>query len=71
MYKVQPKRYAPELIGAIAGGAAGFARYYFFGCANGTCLLSSNPAISTVYGMVMGMLIFSFFKTSNHNKTTK
>jgi hypothetical protein len=46
-------------IAAIIGGAAGYAYYYYVGCASGTCPISSNPYISTVYGMVMGMLFVS------------
>ncbi len=39
------------------GGAAGFAYYYFIGCASGTCPISSNPYISTVYGALVGAVL--------------
>jgi hypothetical protein len=44
-------------IAVVMGGAGGYAYYYYVGCASGTCAITSNPYISTVYGMVMGMLL--------------
>jgi phage shock protein E len=40
-----------------AGGAAGFAYYYYVGCVSGTCPITSNPYISTGYGMMIGALL--------------
>jgi len=40
----------------VGGGIAGFAWYYFVGCATGTCPISSNPYVSTGYGVLMGAL---------------
>ncbi|VAX22591.1 hypothetical protein MNBD_IGNAVI01-1999 [hydrothermal vent metagenome] len=53
--KVVYKRILPVLIGA----GLGFAYYYFIGCYNGTCVISSSPYISTVYGGLIGYL-FTF-----------
>jgi hypothetical protein len=39
------------------GAAAGYAYYYYIGCVSGTCPISSNPYISTIYGGVMGFLL--------------
>jgi hypothetical protein len=44
---------------AITGALMGFAYYYFIGCYSGTCPISGNPYISTAYGAVIGMLIFT------------
>ncbi len=49
------------IIGIIVGAAAGYALYRFVGCASGTCPITSNPYISTVYGAVMGALAGSMF----------
>ncbi len=49
------------LIGAVLGGGLGFAYYKFVGCASGTCPLTSNPVISTFYGIILGALIATSF----------
>ena len=49
------------LIGAVAGGALGFGWYKLVGCSTGACPLTSNPWISTLYGMAVGVLIASSF----------
>jgi len=59
------KRILPILI----GGALGYAYYYFIGCNSGTCAITSNPYISTVYGSVIG-LIFAF-PTKKKNSEVK
>ena len=50
--------------GIVIGALAGFANYKFIGCATGTCPLSSNPWIATIYGMVLGGLVGSSFHLS-------
>ncbi|MBK7105400.1 MAG: hypothetical protein IPH62_08960 [Ignavibacteriae bacterium] len=47
------KRILPVLGGAILG----YAYYYFIGCNSGSCPITSNPYISTVYGAAVGFLI--------------
>ncbi|HOC56907.1 MAG TPA: DUF6132 family protein [Verrucomicrobiota bacterium] len=47
------------VIGMIVGGGLGFAFYRFVGCSTGTCPLTSNPFISTLYGGLVGALIAS------------
>lgn len=57
-------RYKMEVVGLIAGAAGGWSYWYFVGCASGSCPITSSPYISTVYGAVMGALLFSTFKKS-------
>jgi len=56
------KKTAPVLAGAILG----YGYYYFIGCNNGTCLITSSPYISTVYGGLMGAV----FLLPNKKKET-
>ncbi len=45
------------ILGVLVGGGLGFAYYKFVGCSTGTCPLTSNPVISTIYGAVLGVLL--------------
>ena len=49
------------IIGIIVGGGLGFGWYKLVGCSTGTCPLTSNPFISTIYGAVLGVLIATSF----------
>ncbi|NUM31729.1 MAG: hypothetical protein HUU47_05330 [Bacteroidetes bacterium] len=49
-------------LGVIVGTISGFFYWKFVGCASGTCPITSNPIVSSIYGAVMGGLVFSFFK---------
>ncbi|MDP8263581.1 MAG: DUF6132 family protein [Candidatus Ancaeobacter aquaticus] len=45
------------IIGVVLGGLIGFAIGYFGKCASGTCPLTSNPIVSTIIGVVVGLII--------------
>jgi len=49
------------IVGGLAGAAAGYLYYRLVGCPNGTCPITSNPYVSSVYGAVMGLLIAAVF----------
>lgn len=44
------------LAATLAGGIGGYLYYYFIGCASGSCAITSNPWISTLYGAGMGLV---------------
>lgn len=48
-------------IGVVVGAIAGYAYYYYVGCASGTCAITSKPINSTLYGSLMGGLLFNLF----------
>jgi hypothetical protein len=63
------KKYKISIIGVLVGGILGYAYYHFIGCSSGgTCAITSKPINSSVYGMVMGYLIFSTFQKTKENK---
>ncbi len=45
------------IAGGIIGGVLGFAWYRMVGCSTGTCPLTANPYISTMYGAAIGLLM--------------
>ena len=45
------------IIGGIIGGVVGFSIGYFGKCASGMCPLTSNPIISTIIGILVGIMI--------------
>ncbi len=58
--KKRRQRAVKVIIGIILGGTAGYLYYYFYGC-DGTCLITSSPIRSILYGSVMGTLLGSAF----------
>lgn len=61
------KSYKLILLGAIIGGVLGYAYYHFIGCRSGSCMITSQPIHSSLYGALMGGLLFSNFKKTNTN----
>lgn len=57
------------IAGVILGAIGGFLYWNFIGCTSGSCSIMSNPYNSTVYGSVMGGLVFSMFKKEKKAKT--
>ncbi len=60
------RKWQRHILFSIIGGGIGYAYYYFIGCNNGTCLISGNPYISTLYGVGIGLLVP--IKNENRNK---
>jgi len=51
-------------IGIAIGAIAGYLYYFYIGCVSGTCAITSKPLNSTLYGALMGGLIFNMFVKS-------
>jgi len=46
------------LIGAVIGAVAGYLILYrLIGCSSGACPITANPYISTIYGVILGVLL--------------
>ena len=56
------QKYKRDLIGITLGAVAGFLYWRFVGCSSGTCMITSMPINSTLYGALMGFLVAGIFK---------
>ncbi|MFY7938549.1 MAG: DUF6132 family protein [Flavobacterium sp.] len=59
------------IIGLIAGAIAGYLYYYYVGCASGSCAITSRPINSSLYGAMMGSLLFNMFQKEKSNPEYK
>lgn len=66
------KRNQLAFIGVILGAVGGYLYYHFVGCVSGTCVITSKPLNSTLYGALMGGIFFSIFQKDkkSESKTT-
>jgi uncharacterized membrane protein YdjX (TVP38/TMEM64 family) len=56
------------IIGIVIGSIGGYLYYYFIGCESGSCAIQSDPVNMTLYGALMGgVLFFGSKKTKNEN----
>ena len=51
-------------MGIVVGAIAGYLYYFYVGCASGTCSITSKPLNSSLYGALMGGLVFNMFVKS-------
>jgi hypothetical protein len=54
-------KYKRELIGITLGAISGYFYWKFVGCSSGTCMITSRPINSTLYGALMGFLVAGIF----------
>ncbi len=55
-------------IGAVVGAIAGYIYWQQVGCVSGTCMITSKPVNSTLYGALLGSLLFGLFKKQPKNE---
>jgi prepilin signal peptidase PulO-like enzyme (type II secretory pathway) len=63
------KKYLLTIVGILLGAIFGYLYYYYVGCASGTCNITSKPLNSTLYGALMGGLLFNIFEKKPKTKT--
>jgi Family of unknown function (DUF6132) len=57
------------LAGAAIGAAAGYFYWQQVGCSSGSCVITSKPLNSTLYGGLMGALLAGMFKKDTKKKS--
>lgn len=57
------------LLGISVGAIGGFLYWKYVGCMSGTCMITSKPINSTIYGALMGFLLFEMFKKKDESKS--
>ena len=55
--------------GIAIGALAGYIYYLEIGCLSGSCPITSQPLNSTLYGGLMGGLLFNTFVKSSKKQT--
>jgi len=50
------------LLGVVIGALGGYLYWLYIGCSSGSCPITSSPLFSSLWGAVMGGLLFSIFK---------
>jgi len=51
------------ILGIALGSLAGYLYYHFICCASGSCIITSRPLNSSLYGAVVGWLLSSMFQS--------
>ena len=57
-----------KIVGPLVGALGGYIYYVKIGCLSGTCPITSDPTNSTLYGALMGFLLFSMFSKKSPKK---
>ena len=57
------KKNVITFVGIALGLVAGYFYYKLIGCSSGNCFITSKPVNSTLYGGLLGGLLFSLFIT--------
>lgn len=63
MNKIITKNILP-IAGIIIGALGGYLYWKLVGCNSGTCIITSKPVNSTVYGAVLVLLIIKSLKSN-------
>ncbi len=56
---IKTARFWKPVSGILIGGLLGFLYYYYAGCSSGTCAITGNPIMSTLFGSAMGFFVVS------------
>ena len=56
------RNYKWVIIGSLFGAIVGFLYWKWVGCSSGTCMITSNPYRSSIYGAFMFGTFFNIFR---------
>ena len=62
------KKHRLTTLGIIVGSVGGFLYWRFVGCTSGTCPITSSPLMSTLWGAILGGLLFDMFKKKDNKQ---
>ncbi|MEK6780554.1 MAG: DUF6132 family protein [Bacteroidota bacterium] len=65
------KKYGLVAAGILVGLSGGYLYWQQIGCVTGSCPITSSPVNSSLYGAMMGGLLFSMFKKEKNQNTEK
>lgn len=63
------KKHRLKIVGLVVGAIVGYLYYYYVGCQSGTCAITSKPWNMTIYGSIMGLLLFDMFAVKGKSKS--
>lgn len=49
--------YALKAAYPLGGAVLGYSYYYFIGCSTGACPITASPVSSTIYGLIIGLVL--------------
>jgi hypothetical protein len=64
-------KYFKWIIGIFAGAMIGFVYWYFVGCNSGSCVITSSPMNSTMYGSILGLLVVNLISDRSKGAENK
>jgi len=56
LFDLKKKKYFKLILFSIVGFIGGYAYYYFIGCYNGSCPITSKWYTSSLYGLLIGAI---------------
>jgi rhodanese-related sulfurtransferase len=53
------KENSTYIIGGVLGGIGGYLYWYYAGCSSGACPITASPAMSIIWGGLLGAILFN------------
>lgn len=56
------------ILGGALGALGGYLYWLYVGCETGTCPITASPTNSTLYGVLLGVLVGGMFKRTKKSE---